>query len=210
MQLKKELAVAVLSVSFISGCASTSGNTAAGAGVGAAIGAGLGALFGKSSSSVAIGAGIGAIAGGILGYNWDDIAGKVDKAGEKIGVETTKMPDGSLKVNIPAGTSFDKTSSQLKPGAYPVLDTLAKEMERVPKLRLKVVGHTDNKEAVKYNQALSSKRAHSVVNYIHDKGVASSRMSTEGRGAYDPIADNSSEQGRAKNRRVEVYLYAES
>ncbi|ETD66945.1 membrane protein [Pelistega indica] len=202
------LAAVVLAGSVFAGCASTAGNTAAGTGIGAALGAGVGALIGDNSKSAAIGAGIGAVAGAITGYNWDRIVGKVDETGSKIGVSTTKMPDGSLKVNFPEGATFDTGSAQLKSTAYPVLDALASEMTAAPTLRVKVIGHTDNKGTAKLNQKLSESRAQSVVSYLATKGVDGSRAMTEGRGFNDPIADNGTEEGRAQNRRVEVYLYA--
>src|SRR5690606_25498550 len=99
---KNRIALEVVAGILLDGCATQGGNTAAGTGVGAALGAGLGALIGDSSKSAGIGAGIGAIGGAIVGYNWDRIVGRVNDAGGKeLGISTTKMPDGSLKVNIP-------------------------------------------------------------------------------------------------------------
>lgn len=203
------LAALVLAGSVMTGCASTAGNTAAGTGVGAAVGAGLGALIGDSSKSAAIGAGIGAVAGAITGYNWDRIVGKVnDAGGQQLGISTTQMPDGSLKLNIPEGATFDTGSANLKSNVYPVLDALASEMAAAPQLRIKSVGHTDNTGGAQLNQRLSVNRANSVLNYLASKGITADRMTSEGRGFNDPIADNSTPAGRAQNRRVEVYLYA--
>lgn len=203
------LAALVLAGSVMAGCSTTAGNTAAGTGVGAAIGAGLGALIGDSSKSAAIGAGIGAVAGAITGYNWDRIVGKVNEAGgQQLGISTTQMPDGSLKLNIPEGATFDTGSAQLKSNVFPVLDALASEMAAAQQLRIKSVGHTDNTGSAQLNQRLSVNRANSVLNYLASKGIAADRMTSEGRGFNDPIADNSTAEGRAQNRRVEVYLYA--
>lgn len=203
------LAGVLVAGSIMAGCATQGGSTAAGGGIGAAIGAGLGALIGDSSKAAGIGAGIGAVTGAIVGYNWDRIVGKVDQAGgRELGVSTTKMPDGSLKVNIPEGATFDTGKYTLKPALYPVLNALATSMVEEPSLRLKSVGHTDSTGSASFNQTLSVNRASSVVNYLASQGVASPRMSVEGRGFNDPIADNSTAAGRAMNRRVELYLYA--
>lgn len=202
------LVATLLAGSIMAGCATTGGNTVAGTGIGAALGAGLGALIGDSSKAAAIGAGIGAVSGAIVGYNWDRITGKVEETGGKLGVSTTQMPDGSLKVNIPEGATFDTGSYQLKTDVYPVLNALADEMTKSPQLRIKVIGHTDNTGSAKLNQTLSVNRANSVVQYLSSRGIEASRMLTEGRGFHDPIADNSTAEGRAQNRRVEVFLYA--
>ncbi|MDY3331464.1 MAG: OmpA family protein [Pelistega sp.] len=202
------LAAVLLAGSVFAGCASTAGNTATGTGIGAAIGAGLGALIGDSSKAAGIGAGIGAVAGAITGYNWDRIVGKVEETGGQLGISTTKMADGSLKVNFPEGATFDTGSYQLKAASYPVLDALAEEMAKAPQLRVKTIGHTDNTGSAQLNQTLSVNRANSVVNYLSSKGVDASRLTTEGRGFNDPIADNGTPEGRAQNRRVEVFLYA--
>ncbi|HYG45691.1 MAG TPA: OmpA family protein, partial [Bordetella sp.] len=77
-----------------------------------------------------------------------------------------------------------------------------------PELRAKVVGHTDSTGSAAHNQTLSENRARSVTAYLGSQGVAPARMTIEGRAANDPIADNATAEGRAANRRVEVYLYA--
>jgi len=183
-------------------------NTAVGTGVGAAVGAGVGALIGKGKGA-AIGAGIGAVAGGIAGYNWKTVKEDVQRSGAgDLGIAVTEMPDGSLKVNIPGNVSFDTSSTTLKPELLPVLDSVARSMVQHPELRAKVVGHTDSTGAAAYNQTLSENRARSVVQYLGGQGVGSARLDVEGRGPSDPVADNGTAEGRAQNRRVEIYLYA--
>jgi len=194
----------------LAGCATPQGNqTAVGTGAGAALGAGLGALIGDSSRAAAIGAGIGAVAGGVAGYNWNRITGQINQSGaSNMGIDVAEQPDGSLKVNVPSTVSFDTDSYTLKPQLRPVLDTVAQSLNENPQLRAKVVGHTDSTGQAAYNQTLSENRARSVVNYLARQGVAQTRLSSEGRGQNDPIADNGSAAGRAENRRVEIYLYA--
>ncbi|VCU71512.1 putative lipoprotein YiaD precursor [Pigmentiphaga humi] len=206
--LSKIALVAALSV-FAAGCANQQQtNTAVGAGGGAALGAGLGALLGNSRGA-AIGAGLGAVAGGVAGYNWNKVRQNVEQSGSKdLGIDMTEQPDGSLKVNVPSSVSFDTGSYAVKPALFPVLDSVAQTLNQNPELRAKAVGHTDNTGQVSLNQTLSEQRAQAVANYLSRKGVAINRLTTEGRGINDPIASNDTVEGRAANRRTEIYLYA--
>ncbi len=210
-RLHMRLAGVLAAGALVAGCAThpdQTQRTAIGTGAGAAVGAGLGALIGDSSRAALIGAGIGALAGGVAGYNWDKIRGNVQSAGaDQMGIDVSEQPDGTLKVNVPSTVSFDTDSYQLKPELRPVLDAVARSLVEHPELRAHVVGHTDITGAASYNQTLSENRARSVVNYLSRQGVAPDRLSSEGRGATDPIADNSTAAGRAQNRRVEIYLY---
>lgn len=208
------LATCVLVAAMAAGCAqmdgaSTGQRTAVGAGAGAALGAGLGALIGDSSKAAAIGAGIGAVAGGVAGYNWQSVKSDVQQSGAtSLGVDVIEMPDGSLKVNIPSTVSFDTGKYALKPALLPVLDSVARALVQHPELRAVSVGHTDSTGSMATNQTLSMNRAQSVTNYLSSQGVSPARMTAQGRGPSEPVADNSTAQGRAMNRRVELYLYA--
>src|SRR5690606_15019789 len=196
---------------LIAGCADmgTGGRTATGAGAGAAIGAGVGVLIGDSSEAAAIGAGSGAVAGGIVGYNWSGIKNDVQESGAtSLGVDVTEMPDGTLKVNIPSNVSFDTGKYQLKPELLPVLDSVARALIQHPEVRAKSIGHTDSTGSLQVNQTLSVNRANAVTNYLQQQGVSGAVLTSEGRGPNEPIADNGTAEGRAMNRRVELYLYA--
>ena len=209
-----KLAACVGAVAILAGCGtmdnmSTGGRTATGAGAGAALGAGLGVLIGDSSKAAMIGAGIGALAGGIAAYNWSGIKKDVQQSGAtSLGVDVTEMPDGSLRVNIPSSVSFDTGKYQLKPALLPVLDSVARAMVQHPELRAKAVGHTDSTGSAQTNQTLSVNRASAVTNYLTQQGVGQGRFMVEGRGPNSPIGDNATAEGRAMNRRVELYLYA--
>ncbi|AHV91328.1 OmpA family protein [Bordetella holmesii] len=209
-QISKRVAVVgVMGALLLAGCATPQQtNTAVGTGAGAAVGAGVGALVGHGKGA-AIGAGIGAVAGGLIGYNWKTVKDDVQQsAASSLGVDVVEMPDGSLKVSIPSNVSFDTGRATLKPALLPVLDSVAKSVEQHPELRVKTVGHTDNTGSVATNQKLSQARAQAVATYLSRHGVAASRIMVEGRAATDPIGDNSTVDGRAANRRVEIYLYA--
>ncbi|CAB3811114.1 OmpA family protein [Achromobacter dolens] len=206
--LKRIAAVAAMGV-LVAGCATQQQtNTAVGTGAGAAVGAGIGALIGHGTGA-AVGAGIGAVAGGLIGYNWKVVKEDVQKSGAtSLGIDVVEMPDGSLKVNIPSNVSFDTDKTDLKPALLPVLDSVARSLNQHPELRAKVVGHTDSTGALAHNQTLSVNRARSVTEYLSRQGVAATRLTIEGRGPNDPIGDNATADGRALNRRVEIYLYA--
>lgn len=204
-----KLAIVLATGALIAGCATPQQtNTAAGTGAGAAAGAGLGALFGGGRGA-AVGAGLGAVAGGVVGYNWSRIRGDVEGSGARdLGVAVAEQPDGSLKVNIPSTVSFDTGSYVVKPELRPVMESVARNLAQNPELRAKVVGHTDSTGQAASNQTLSLNRAGAVANNITRLGVSPERVTTEGRGQNDPIADNATVAGRAENRRVEIYLYA--
>ncbi len=200
-------------LALAAGCATSEmgqgGRTAVGAGTGAAVGAGLGALIGDSSRAAAIGAGVGAVAGGIAGYNWSRVKNDVEQSGAtSLGVDVTEMPDGTLRVNIPSHVSFDTGKYDLKPELLPVLDSVARALVQHPELRAKAIGHTDSTGPMQVNQTLSVNRANAVTNYLTARGVQGGRLMSEGRGPNTPVADNSTAEGRAMNRRVELYLYA--
>jgi len=211
-------AACVLAVGMMAGCAaidntmggmSTGGRTAAGAGAGAAVGAGLGALIGDSSKAALIGAGIGAVAGGIAGYNWSGVKQDVQQSGaSNLGIDVIEMPDGTLKVNIPSNVSFDTGKYALKPALLPVLDSVARALVQHPELRAKAIGYTDSTGPASVNQTLSVNRAQAVTNYLSSRGVPGGNLAIEGRGPSNPIADNSTSEGRAMNRRVELFVYA--
>jgi outer membrane protein OmpA-like peptidoglycan-associated protein len=207
-RIMTRLSVFAVAGALVAGCATQQGtNTAVGTGVGAGTGAALGAIFGGGKGA-AIGAGAGALVGGVTGYNWQAIRNRLSGATKGTGTQITEQPDGSLKLNIPSSVTFDTNSYAIKPSFAPVLDQVAQTLQQNPEVIAQVVGHTDSTGQPAYNQTLSVNRAQSVVNYLSQRGVAPQRLSAEGRGDTQPIADNSTEAGRAQNRRVEIYLRA--
>ena len=205
-KLSSRLSIFALAGTLLAGCATPQQNNAAvGTGVGAAAGAGIGALLGNSKGAL-IGGALGAAAGGATGYNWQAIKQRLSGATAGTGTQVTEQQDGSLKVNIPSSISFDTNSYAIKPSFAPVLDQVAQTIAQHPELVAQVVGHTDSTGQPAYNQTLSQNRAQSVANYLAQHGVAPNRLSAEGRGQTQPIADNATVAGRAQNRRVEIYL----
>ena len=85
-----------------------------------------------------------------------------------------------------------------------ILREIVKLLEENPDLKLRVEGHTDNQGNASANQALSERRAQAVVAWVAGHGISAGRLTAKGLGQTQPVGDNSSEEGRAKNRRVEL------
>ncbi len=102
------------------------------------------------------------------------------------------------------GIHFDTGKAAILPDSDSILGEIVKLMQQNSDLKLRVEGHTDTKGVPSANQALSEKRAQAVVAWLTAHGVADARLSAKGFGQDKPVADNSTEEGRAKNRRVEL------
>lgn len=189
------------------GCATEQQTQAAiGTGVGAATGAVLGTAVGGSGQGTAVGAVVGAGVGAAVGYNWPLVKEKLGMATKDSEVKVTELKDGGVKVHVPGSVSFASGSSIVSPGLAPTLDKIATTLNEHPSTRVTVVGHTDSVGGTDTNQALSLMRANAVADYLVQRGVKRDRMVIEGRGEFEPIADNATEMGRSANRRVEMLI----
>lgn len=103
---------------------------------------------------------------------------------------------------------FDFDKSELLPQSYPVIDSLVDDLLFNPEISLVISGHTDNSGNPEYNLNLSNQRAKAVADYMTAKGIVQSRIRWQGLGDKQPIADNTTERGRATNRRVEFEFYS--
>jgi outer membrane protein OmpA-like peptidoglycan-associated protein len=190
------------------GCSSMSEReqgTAKGAVIGAGAGAVIGAATGgKAGQSAVIGGAIGAIAGNLWTKRMQDKQAALEKATQGTGIEVARTADNQIKVNVPSDFSFDVGQARIRPDMRPVLDEFARNLD--PAMRVRVIGHTDSTGSDSVNQPLSVDRAEAVRDYIAARGVASTRVTVEGHGSREPVADNNSNAGRAMNRRVEIFL----
>lgn len=140
--------------------------------------------------------------------NWNELIGQIRASDtQNLGIQVNRVRDGSLRVILPGGTAFRGGSARLNNKMKPVLNAVAGAFTQSPYLRIKVVGHSDSQGDPVTNQTLSITRATAVVNYLIQRNVKSVLIELEGRGSIDPLMSNSTAQGRAINRRVELYLY---
>lgn len=179
--------------------------TAQGAAIGAVAGAVIGkATGGKAGTGAVAGAAVGAIAGNLWSKRMQDKQRAMEQATQGTGIEVARTEDNQLKVNVPSDISFAVGRADLQPGLRPVLDQFAQGLDATTVVR--IVGHTDSTGSDAINDPLSLERARTVSNYLQDRGVPASRLEIAGRGSREPAADNITPEGRAQNRRVEIFL----
>lgn len=208
----KSLSCVALSIAVLSGCANmseTQKGTAQGAGIGAVGGALIGAAMGGSKGA-ATGAVLGGAAGAGGGYIWSkkmqDQKAAMERATVGTGVAVTQTTDNRLKLDIPSDVSFDTGRADIKSNFGPILNQFATSLNQNAVTTITIVGHTDSTGSDSINNPLSVDRAEAARDYLVSRGVARNRIATDGRGAREPIADNNTQQGRDKNRRVEIYV----
>lgn len=198
------LAVAVT----LPACASMN-NTQKGAVIGAAAGGAAGAVVGKQVGSTAKGAIIGAAVGGAAGAL---IGARMDKQAKELAMEipgarVERVGEG-IVVTFDSGLLFAYDADAIQGNARTNLTNLANSLQKYPKTNVLIVGHTDATGSEPYNQGLSERRASSAASYLTSQGIDRTRMKTAGRGEAEPIDANTTESGRALNRRVEVVIVA--
>lgn len=196
---------ACAAVVLLAGCASATSEQK-GAGTGALIGAVAGQILGHDARSSAIGAGLGALGGYVWSRNMEDKKRAMERATAGTGTVVTQTSDNQLKLSIPNDISFTTGHHDIQPRLMPILDQFAQGLNQQTSMEVHIVGHTDNTGSDAVNNPLSVNRAHSARDYLVSRGVASARISIDGRGAREPIADNDTEAGRARNRRIDIFL----
>jgi len=204
--------IAVTVLALASGCAdmsATQKGTATGAGVGAGMGAIIGAMTGDRERA-AKGAVLGGAAGAVIGNIWSKRmqAQKqaMEQATQGTGIQVSQTADNRLKMDIPADVSFDTNRADIKSNFRPVLERFASTLQENPGTNVTIIGHTDSTGGDNINQPLSVERAARTRDYLAQRGVSPNRINVEGRGEREPIASNNDESGRARNRRVEIYV----
>ncbi len=189
---------AALTIVLLGGCAAGR-DTAIGAGVGGAAGAGLGALLGGKKGAL-IGLGVGALAGGSVGLYLDKQRAELEK------IAQVKKTENGLLVQMKNDILFDSGSDALKAEGVVELGKMGDILAKYADDRVRIEGHTDSQGGVSYNQALSERRANAVKTVLVSRGVKETQITALGLGEANPVADNATAEGRAKNRRVELHI----
>ena len=208
--MKTKIVSLLLCVGMLFACNNTQKGAGIGAGGGAVLGGIIGAIAGNTAIGAAVGAAVGAGAGAVIGNRMD----KAKKAAQQVDnakVETVKDTNGldAVKVSFDSSVLFATGKADLSTEAKNSLVQFAKVLNENKDCDIAIIGHTDITGSDAINQPLSVSRANSVNNYLKSCGVSASQIKRiEGQGSSNPVADNSTEDGRKLNRRVEVYMYA--
>lgn len=205
----KKIMFFLLTASLLIVSCKSMNRTQKGAAIGAAGGGAAGAVIGKATGNTKLGTIIGATVGGATGAV---IGHKMDKQAEEIeksvpGAKVERVGEG-IVVEFNSQILFGFNSSALSNEAKSNLGQLANILTDNPDTDVEIQGHTDNKGTDSYNQDLSIKRAMSVKDYLAARNIPRSRMAIMGYGESQPKYDNSTEAGRAQNRRVEFLITA--
>ncbi len=215
MRVTRFTALGALAMFGLSGCAAMQEREWGRCGVaGAVLGGAAGALGGglgvyelesgeagaASDAEIAAGAGVGLLVGAGLGA----VAGHLLCDPKPAPPPPPPPPPAPKPIAHLGGTNFDFNKATLKPEGKHILDGAIKTMKDNPNTRISIEGHTDSVGSHAYNMKLSERRAESVKDYLVAGGISASRMTTVGYGETKPIASNSTEEGRAENRRVDL------
>ena len=182
-----------------------------GTGGGAALGSIIGAIAGNTGIGAVIGGAVGAGAGAIIGNRMDKVKKAAQQQLPNATVETVKDDNNldAVKVTFNSGILFATNKADLSQASKNELNNLANIMKQNTDVSVDVRGYTDSTGSDEINNPLSVSRAQSVVNYLTQNGVAYSQMkNVNGYGSSNPVASNETAEGRQKNRRVEIFLYA--
>jgi len=208
--MRKVLAIILIAslAVFLMNCASMS-KSKKGAAIGGAAGAVVGGVIGKAAGStvlgVIIGAAIGGVAGAYIGKYMDKQAKEIEQEVE--GAEVNRVAEG-IRLTFKSSLLFDIDKAALRTESKVSLEDLAVIFNKYPETDILIEGHTDSTGTEEHNLTLSRQRAQSVANYLAQQNVYPTRFTIMGYGESQPIATNDSEEGRARNRRVELGIVA--
>ncbi len=209
---RRTLVAVVLTVA-LAGCATMEANpnttkgaavgTVAGAGTGAAIGAIVGGGKGAAQGA-AIGAVVGLLGGGLIGNYMD----RQEREMQAVLAEQDRLrrQQEQLNISLSSDVLFASGSATIQPGGQTKLREMATVLNKYPQTIVQITGHTDNRGSEESNLDLSNRRAQAVASAFAANGVNPARISTSGQGESMPVADNSTPEGRAQNRRVEIVI----
>lgn len=178
---------------FLAGCC-PSGTTTGG-----------GTAGGRTAGDAIRGAGVGGKAGAAISRHMDEQA---DEMRRDLRDATVEREGEGIRITFDSGILFETNSAELQASSKENLRNLAAVLRKYPDTDIHVEGDTDSVGTREYNQDLSERRAGTVAGFLQDLGVAGARISTVGLGETRPIATNATEEGRRRNRRVEIAIYA--
>jgi outer membrane protein OmpA-like peptidoglycan-associated protein len=213
----KFTALALIASLGVVGCTTIDPNTGAKvpnkAATGAIIGAIGGALAGTAAGgddrrNAVLGAGIGALSGAAVGNYMDRQERELRAKMAGTGVTVERVSESQINLVMPSDITFDYNRAEVKPEFRSVINALASALETQPSTTIDIIGHADSTGTDAYNQDLSERRAQSVAFFLRQQGVQPPRLVAFGRGELEPIASNTTEEGRAQNRRVELKVRA--
>jgi outer membrane protein OmpA-like peptidoglycan-associated protein len=176
-----------------------------GAAGGAVVGGVIGKVAGSTAKGAIIGAAVGGAAGAIIGDQMDRQAAELK---QNIPGATVERVGEGIQVTFASGLLYDFDSDAVKPDARANLQSLAQSLDKYPGSDLLILGHTDSVGTDDYNKRLSVRRADAAAEYLVSQGVDRDRIATGGLGEEEPVAPNDTPEGRSRNRRVEVAIYA--
>lgn len=213
MKLQKTFIAAAIASTTLVGCTGVSltdnQKTAAGAIGGAVVGGVLGHQVNDKNGRY-VGAVLGALAGGAITNYMTKQQQALEQSEElnNAGITVTRVNDSTLKLNLPSAITFAVDSASLSSGVYSSLNDIVKVLNDYPKTAVHVLGFTDSDGSEAYNLELSQRRAQSVANYLASQGVVAGRLAPKGYGEAYPVASNATANGKAQNRRAEIYIRA--
>ena len=209
--MKKILAIVMLLVLVAISCTTAADGTrktGIGTGIGAAAGAVIGQAIGKDTKGTLIGTAGGAAVGALIGNIFDRQEKELKEKLSGTGVKVERTGEGEIKLVAPENSTFDTNSYIVKSQFKGTIESIAATLKAYPDSKIIVSGHTDNTGNDAINNPLSVNRANAVANLLQADGVAGSRITSTGYGSRNPIASNSTVQGRQQNRRVEINIVA--
>lgn len=216
--MKQLMIYSLIATLTLAGCATTPqdgtqqdrSRTVGGAVIGGIIGGILANNTGsRSTGRTAAGVIGGAVVGGAIGNAMDKKEEKIRQISaerDAKGMEVERLREDLLRVSVSSEASFDFDRAEIKPEFKPTLDKVATVLRDDPNVRITIIGFTDSIGDTSYNQRLSERRAQATADYLINRGVGASQILTRGLGEAEPRASNATEEGRAQNRRVEIYL----
>jgi len=218
--MKQLLVLPLIASLALAGCATTpqdgsgtegdTNRTAAGAVIGGIIGGILANNTGnRSSGRTAVGVIGGAVVGGAIGNAMDKKEEKIRQISAESdakGMEVERLREDLLRVSVSSEASFGFDRADLRPEFKPTLNKVAGVLRDDPNVRITIIGFTDSVGTEEYNQRLSMRRAQATADYLVSQGVSQSQILVRGLGEAEPRASNDTAEGRAQNRRVEIYL----